>query len=235
RWPQDWPPLHQALMTAAARSGAVLVMMDNLYAFGPGATMPMAATDPLRATGRKGAMRARMATDLLEAHAAGRLRATLARASDFYGPGVLGSAMGERVVPRVLAGKKVSVLGSADLPHSFSYMPDVVRTMATLATDERAWGRAWHVPNAPAGTQREFVAALAAAAGTEVKVSTVPHVALSALGLVVPVMRELKETWYQFAEPFVTDSTATEATFGLAATGLAEGAAATVRWWRDRH
>ena len=104
RWPQDWPPLHQALMTAAARSGAVLVMMDNLYAFGPGATMPMAATDPLRATGRKGAMRARMATDLLEAHAAGRLRATLARASDFYGPGVLGSAMGERVVPRVLAG-----------------------------------------------------------------------------------------------------------------------------------
>ena len=202
--------------------------------FGP-ATMPMAATDPLRATGRKGAMRARMATDLLEAHAACRLRATLARASDFYGPGVLGSAMGERVVPRVLAGKKVSVLGSADLPHSFSYMPDVVRTMATLATDERAWGRAWHVPNAPAGTQREFVAALAAAAGTEVKVSTVPHVALSALGLVVPVMRELKETWYQFAEPFVTDSTATEATFGLAATGLAEGAAATVRWWRDRH
>ena len=234
RWPQDWPPLHQALMTAAERSGAVLVMMENLYAFGPGATMPMREHDPMRATGNKGAMRARMATDLLDAHAAGRLRATLARASDFYGPGVLGSAMGERVVPRVLAGKKVSVLGSADLPHSFSYMPDVARTLVTLADDERAWGHAWHVPNAPAGTQRQFIAALAAAAGTGVKVTTIPHIALSALGLVMPVMRELKETWYQFAEPFVTDSTLTETTFGLTATGLAEGAAATVQWWRDQ-
>lgn len=75
---------------------------------------------------------------------------------------------------------------------------------------------------------------LAAAAGTGVKVTTIPHIALSALGLVMPVMRELKETWYQFAEPFVTDSTLTETTFGLTATGLAEGAAATVQWWRDQ-
>ncbi|HAP75052.1 MAG TPA: NAD-dependent epimerase [Acidimicrobiaceae bacterium] len=232
RWPQDWPPLHNALLSAAERTGAVLVMMDNLYAFGPGASMPMRETDPMRATGRKGSMRARMATELLAAHAAGRVRATLARASDFYGPEVLGSAMGDRVVPRVLAGKKVSVLGSLDTPHSFSYMPDVVRTLVTLATDDRAWGHAWHVPNAPAVSQRQFVEALAAAAGTTVRVGAIPKAAVSALGLVVPLMRELKETWYQFAEPFVADSAATEAAFGLTATPLAEGAASTVAWWR---
>jgi hypothetical protein len=63
-------------------------------------------------------------------------------------------------------------------------------------------------------------------------VGAVPKVALAALGLFSPMMKGLQETWYQFAEPWVTDSTLTEQTFGLTATPLAEGAAATVAWWR---
>lgn len=234
RWPTDWPPVHRALMAAAERSGAVLVMMDNLYAFGPGTQMPMAEGSAMNATGPKGSTRRTMAQDLLDAHAAGRLRATFARASDFYGPHVLGAALGERAVPKVLVGKKVSLLGELDVPHSLSYMPDVVRTLVTIATDERAWGKPWHVPNAPAVTQREAVRALAAAAGTTVKVSAVPKPMVQALGLVVPMMRGLTETWYQFDSPWVTDSTLTEQTFGLTATPLADGAAATVAWWKER-
>ena len=234
KWASDWPPIHRALMSAAERSGAVLVMMDNLYAFGPGSGMPMHECDAMNASGTKGAMRALMARELLAAHAAGRLRSTLARGSDFYGPQVLGSALGERVLPRVLVGKKVSLLGALDVPHSISYMGDVANTLVTLAHDERAWGKPWHVPNAPARTQRETVHAFATAAGTTVKVTAVPKPALSALGLFVPMMRELKETWYQFAEPWVTDSTLTEQTFGLTATPLEDGAAATVAWWRSQ-
>ncbi|MDO8363200.1 MAG: NAD-dependent epimerase/dehydratase family protein [Actinomycetota bacterium] len=234
RWPTDWPPIHGSLLAAAERTGAVLVMMDNLYAFGPGSPMPMSEGDTMNATGHKGAMRATMARELLAAHAEGRVRATLARASDFYGPLVVGSAFGERAVPRVMAGKKVTMLGALDLPHTVSYMPDVARTLVTLADDERAWGRAWHVPNAPATTQREVVHALAAAAGTSAKVAAIPRAALSTLGLFVPMMRELKETWYQFAEPWVVDSALTEQTFGLTATPLAQGAADTVAWWRAR-
>jgi len=234
RWDTEWPPIHRALMTAAERSGAVLVMTDNLYCFGPDGTMPMREGDPMRATGTKGAVRARMAQDLLDAHAAGRLRATLARASDFYGPTVLGAVLGERVMPKVLAGKKVGLLGRVDVPHSMSYMPDVVTTLVTIAGDERAWGRPWHVPNAPALTQREAVAALASAAGTSATATTVPKAAVRALGLFNPMMKELMETWYQFAEPWITDSTLTEHTFGLIPTGFEEGAAATVNWWRAR-
>lgn len=188
----------------------------------------------MNATGPKGATRRTMADDLLAAHAAGRLRATFARASDFYGPGVRGAAMGERVVPRVLAGKKVSLLGRLDVPHALSYMPDVVRTLVTIAGDDRAWGKPWHVPNAPAVSQREAVQALAAAAGTSVKVGTVPKAMVKALGWVVPAMRGLTETWYQFDGPWVADSTLTEQTFGLRATPLAEAAQATVAWWREQ-
>jgi nucleoside-diphosphate-sugar epimerase len=234
QWDTAWPPIHRSFMEAAAASGAVLVMMDNLYAFGPDAPMPLHESDPMLARGKKGTVRRTMATEILEAHAAGRRRGTLARASDFIGPEVTDSAMGDRVVPKVLAGKKVSVLGSLDAPHHFSYMPDVARTLVTIGADERAWGRAWHVPNAPAVSQRETVQALAAAAGTTVGVGAVPWVAVRTLGLFVTLMRELQETRYQFDHPWIADSTLTEQTFGLRATPLAEQAAATVAWYRDR-
>ncbi|MBI4883947.1 MAG: NAD-dependent epimerase/dehydratase family protein [Actinobacteria bacterium] len=234
RWPTAWPPIHRALMAVAENTGAVLVMMDNLYAFGAAASMPMREGDEMQATGRKGAVRAMMARELLAAHANGRLRATLARASDFYGPGVRDAAFGERVLPRVLAGKKVSLLGDLDVPHSTTYVPDVARTLVAIAEDERAWGLPWHVPNAPARTQRQLVEALANAAGTSVQVAAVPRAAITMLGMVVPLMRELRETWYQFELPWVSDSTLTEATFGLNATPVDEAAAATVDWWRQQ-
>ncbi len=234
RWATDWPPVHTALMTAAEQTGAVLVMMSNLYMFGEGTSMPMDEHDAPTARGTKGAVRAGMESDLLAAHAAGRLRATFARASDFYGPTVLGAALGDRCVPRVLAGKRVSVLGSPDAPHSVSYMPDVVNTLVTIAADDRAWGTAWHVPNGPAMTQRQIVEAFAQAAGTTAKVGAIPKVALSVLGIASPMMRELKETWHQWAQPWITDSTLTEQTFGLRATSLEDGASATIAWWRGR-
>ena len=209
-------------------------MMDNLYAFGPEAPMPMHEDDPMRAAGTKGRTRAAMATDLLTGHAEGRFRATLARASDFFGPEVLGSMLGERVMPKVLAGKKVSLLGALDTPHDMSYMPDVARTLVTIATDERAWGHAWHVPNPTTLTQREAVGRLAAAAGTTVAVGALPWALVRTAGLFVPMMRELQETRYQFDRPFVADSTRTRATFGLEATPWDEAAAATVAWWRAR-
>ena len=113
-------------------------------------------------------------------------------------------------------------------------MPDVARTLVTIATDERAWGQAWHVPNSPAVTQRETVQALAAAAGTTVKVGIVPAAAMKLLGVFSPMMRELKETSYQFARPWIADATRTEQTFGLSATPLADQARATVEWFRTR-
>ncbi len=232
RWPQDWPPMHRSLLGAAERSGAVYVMMDNLYAYGPVAG-PLHEDLPLAATGTKGRVRATMAAEVLAAAQAGRVRAAIARASDFTGPRVQSSHLGERVVPKVLAGQKVRVLGDPDVPHTWTYVPDVARTLAVLGTDERAWGRVWHVPSAPPVSQREYIAALADAAGTRVEVATIPWSAVRALGLFVPVMRELLETRYQFDEPFVMDSSAAHETFDLQPTPIVEQAAATVAWWHS--
>lgn len=234
RWALDWPPLHAAMCTAAQHTGSLLVMMDNLYAHGAATTMPMREDTPLRPTGPKGSVRADMATSLLNAHHAGRMRAAIVRASDFYGPKVLTSAYGERVVPRVIAGKKVSLLGDLDVPHVISYMPDVAATLVAVITQPHAAGHTWLVPNAPAVTQRQLVDAFAQIAGTTAHVSTVPRVAITIGGLVIPLLREVKETWYQFSEPWTTDSTHTESQLGVHPTSLAEGVAATVAWWQDR-
>ncbi len=234
QWDTAWPPLHAAMMSAAEQTGAVLVMMDNLYGFGTGTPMPMHEGDPTNATGPKGVTRARMEAELLAAHASGKLRATFARASDFYGPGVLDAVLGSRAWPKILAGKKVVLLGSLEVPRSFSYMPDVVQTMITIAADERAWGKPWHVPNAAPLTQRQVVEAFAHAAGTTSRCSTIPRGIIKAMGTFNPIMKAVLETWYQFDSPWVADSTHTEQMFNLHATPFARGAAETATWWRAR-
>ena len=233
-WDRDWPPLHHNLMDAAEASGAVLVMMDNLYGYGDTNGTPMTTSTPLHATGAKGGTRARMSEELLAAHAAGRLRATIARASDFFGPLVFDANLGERVIPNVIAGKTVRLLGALDQPHAIAYMPDVARTLAAIGRNESAWGRAWHVPSAPAVTQAEMIRMLADAAGTTVKAASVPAWMLRAMGLVSPMIRALGEVEYQFAKPFIVDASDTESAFGITATPLVEAFAETIAWWRER-
>lgn len=225
RWPELWPPIVAALLAAAERSGAVLVTISNLYGYGPASASqgtagydsahPMTEATPQAATGRKGAVRARMWRDALAAHDAGRVRAAEVRASDYVGPGA-GSVLGERVVPNVLGGKGVWLPGRADRLHTWSFTRDVARMAVIAGGDEKAWGRAWHAPSGPPRTQREAIEDLARAAGlAPVPVRTLPAVAMRAAGLVSPLIRELAETEYQFAEDFVMDSTAAQLTFGL--------------------
>jgi nucleoside-diphosphate-sugar epimerase len=229
RWPIDWPPIAAGLLDAAATSGAVLVTTANLYVYGP-MDRPMRESDPLAATGTKARVRIAMWEDARAAHDAGRVRATEARASDFFGPGLTDTSHLGRAIPRLAAGKTVRVVGEPDVAHSWTYVPDVARTLVALATDERAWGRPWHVPTAPPSTQRELLHAFADANGlVPPKVAAYPTWALRAAGLVWPLMREMQEVMYQFERPFVIDSSASTSTFGIEATPLEDALRATGR------
>lgn len=221
RWTTDWPPLAASLLQAAQANDAALVTLSNLYMYAK-PTSPMRATDPLDAPSVKGGVRAEMWRDALAAHTTGRVRVTEARASDFIGPDLgTNGHMGDRVVPRVLAGKKVSLLGDVDAIHSWTAIDDVARTLVALGSDERAWGRAWHVPTAGPLSQQALVHEMCALAGVDpVKVSSIPNVIIRALGLAVPAMREMREVAYQFQAPFVIDSQETTDVFGIEPTAL---------------
>jgi len=231
RWATDWPPIAAALLTAAEASNAVLATVNNLYAYGP-VSGPMTEDLPLVAHGTKGQVRAQMWRDALAAHEAGRVRVTEVRASDYLGPRVQGH-LGDRVVPGLLAGKAVTVIKSADTPHSWTATDDVARLLVTVAQDERAWGRPWHVPSNPPRTQREAIGDLCRVAGVQpVKVKEYPPLLIRAMGLFSPVMRELPEVAYQFEQPFVLDSSAAEQTFGLAPTPWDDALAGVIESFR---
>lgn len=232
KWTSDWPPLSASMLRAAEANNAVLVTLSNLYTYGE--TNPMRATDALAPPSIKGRVRADMWHEALEAHTAGRVRATEARASDFIGPGTGSNGhMGDRVIPRVIAGKSVSLLGRVDMPHSWTAISDVASTLVAIGSDERAWGRPWHVPTAAPLTQTELVHLMCDLAGVEpVKVKTMPSLILMLGALAMPVVREIKDVLYQFEQPFVIDSAETTNTFGLTATPIRDTLAAAIESYR---
>ncbi|WP_020657472.1 NAD-dependent epimerase/dehydratase family protein [Amycolatopsis benzoatilytica] len=234
-WARDWPPLQAAICAAAEQTGALLVSLGNLYGYGP-VDGPITEDLPLAATGTKGRIRALLSQQLLELHAEGRIRAVEVRASDFFGPGVTdGGHLAARVVPAVLQGRKVQVLGDPDAPHSWTYLPDVARTLVAVAREEKTWGAAWHVPTGAPRSARVMVALLCEAAGVApVGVQRLSPALLRVAGFVSPLLRELHEVRYQFDRPFVLDSHAAQEILRIAPTSEKEQAAATVAWWRDR-
>jgi nucleoside-diphosphate-sugar epimerase len=210
-----------------------MVAVDNLYMYGPTDGQPLTEDLPYAATTRKGSVRAQMATGLLAADESGKLRVTVGRASDYFGPRGLLTAMGERVFYPALAGKKARVLGDPDQLHSYTYLPDIARGLIVLGEREEADGKAWHLPNARAVTTRQFIEMVFAAAGTEPGIQAMPRFMVSAVGLFNGNVRELKEMLYEFEEPFVVDSTRFEAAFGSEATPLPEAIETTVDWFRS--
>lgn len=234
-WEARWPPLAAALLAAAERSGAVLVTMGNLYGYGP-VDVPMTPDLPLAAPGHKGRLRARMWQDALAAHEAGRVRAAEVRAADYIGPTVTAAGgLLRRYADAALRGRTVRTFGDPDVQHAFSYVPDVARTLAAVADDEHAWGRAWHVPSAPERTVREVLTDLVGAAhgpaAPAPRVRRVPRPLLAAGARVVPVLRELDEVLWQFDRPFRLDAAATTAAFGVHPTPWDEVVAATAAGW----
>jgi nucleoside-diphosphate-sugar epimerase len=229
RWATDWPPVAAALLTAAERTGAVLVTMSNLYGYGR-PTGPMTPETPLAATDVKGRVRSRMWSDALAAHASGRVRVTEARAADFVGPQVPAEHSHlMRQLPALRAGRRAWVIGDPDARRSWAYLPDVARTLATLGTDERALGRAWHVPNTDPRSQRQALDDLADGLGVaRVPVSGIPWPVLRTVGLAVPMMREIVAIRHQWDQDFVTEASSTTETFGLSATPWHEVVRATV-------
>jgi nucleoside-diphosphate-sugar epimerase len=214
KWSTEWPPMANAINSYAERTGAVLVTCSNLYAYGPH-DGPLTEGLPLLADWPNGRTRAQMWLATKALHDAGRIRATEVRASDYVCRGPQ-SPVGDRVVPRVNAGKAVQVLGAADQPHSWTAPADVARLMAVVATDDQALGRAWHVPSNPPRTQREIVGDIAAALGVAPpKVSSIPGPIVRVLSFVNPVIREVVRAGYQFQAPFVIDDSAARSTFGL--------------------
>lgn len=224
-WRDKLEAMEKRVLDAAA--GTVVVFPESLYAYGR-VDGPISEDSPREATFRKLGVR----TQLLAARDRHSTPTVSVAASDFYGPRVTISHMGERVITPLLAGKTIRVIAAADLPHSFTYVPDFAAAMITAAASPSMWNTVLHAPTAPAVSQRAMIEMYSAAAQLPTpKVGVVPAWVMQALSIVPGPIKELGDTLYQFRYPYVLDSSRSEKILGLEPTSLADGTAATMAWW----
>ncbi|MFO7892740.1 MAG: NAD-dependent epimerase/dehydratase family protein [Longimicrobiales bacterium] len=232
QWSDVLGPVMDSVIPAAGIAEATLVYCDNLYAYGR-VDGPITEDSPLRARSAKGRLRIELAQRLLDAHAAGLVRATIGRGSDFFGPGAVNTMAGQLVFPAVIAGKKAHWIGALDQPHSQNFVDDFARGLITLGTSPRALGEVWHIPPNGSPTGREFIEMAFAAAGTEPNVGLYPRWMMRLVSVFSRDMRELVEILHQFEEPWVLDGSKFADTFGeLDLTPMREAVARTVEAWK---
>jgi nucleoside-diphosphate-sugar epimerase len=233
KWPEQFPPLHAGVLEGAAANDARLIVMENLYMYGSHGGKPITEEMTYNGQGPRSTTRIHMTKDLRAAHKSGKVRAVSARASDFFGPHVGDSTVGERVFRAALAGKSAQVLGNPDMLHTYTFISDIGRALVILGEHDEAFGQAWHIPSPPTLTTREFISEIFKIAGSKPKISTVPKFAIRPLALFMPALKGIDELAHQFTEPFIMDHGKFEAAFGNHATPLEGAIRMTVQWYRE--
>ncbi len=233
KWPELFPTLQANTLEAAASAGAKYIVADNLYMYGDPNGQPLREDMPYDAHTKKGKVRAQLAEAVLAAHRSGKVRAAIARASDYYGPAAVNSAAGDRMFGFAVQGKAASVPGNLDMPHTYTYIEDFGKALAILGEREEALGQVWHVPNAETLTTRQFVTLIDDELGQPPQMSGMGKLTLRIGGIFIPAAREVVEMMYEFEKPFVVDSSKFTKTFGVQGTPLREAIKQTVAWYRQ--
>lgn len=232
-WPTQWPPLIEAVSGAAARTGARIVLMGNLYAHGV-PDGPMHEESPLRPADAKGQVRQQAWERLMQLHVQGRIQATEVRASDYFGPGAQAHAhLGPRFLRPLLDSKTAWVVGDPKLAHSWAYLPDIAATLEAAAA-EAAMGRAWLVPHSSDQTRVAIMEQVNAIAGSRGRIRSYPGLLWTLGRKFSPSIREIGASSYQFLHTFVADSSKTQRALGVSATPFAEALRASIDDLRQR-
>lgn len=233
RWPEEFPSMLAQTIAATAAAGAKLVMVDNLYGYGPGAGT-MTEHAPECATDRKGRVRRQMTEMLLDAHHSGKLRLAIGRASDYFGPRTDNSAITALSIGPVATGKTLRWTGNLDVPHSTAYLPDIARAYVTLGTSDLSDGEIWVLPHPAPITGRRFLDLVNAALTRPLKTGLVSKSMLLVAAPFHKISREALGVLYQWTEPFVVDDSKFQSTFGpFPTTPIEEAVATTVEWYRS--
>ena len=232
-WSRTWPKLMGGMLAGAEAAGARFVFMDNLYMYGP-VPGPLRENLALTNYGTKPAVRSEITRMWQDAHERGRVMAVAVRASDFYGPHVHNAILGDYVTKPAVMGKPANLLGNPDMPHTFTYMPDLVRALVDMAdADDDVYGQAWHVPSAPARPVREVVEQIYGEAGHPPKFRVAAPWLVNLMGLFDPNMRELKEMMFQWTRPYEVDHAKFAKRFWEDYTPLDVGVRETVHWFQS--
>src|SRR4030095_5078525 len=117
-WAVEWPLIMQNLIDAAKETRARVIFFDNVDCYGL-VKGPMTEETPYNPNSKKGEIRARIAEQLMDEAKKGNIKASIARAADFYGADPLKSFFDGIVLQKFAKGKKAMWLGNPDTLPSF--------------------------------------------------------------------------------------------------------------------
>jgi nucleoside-diphosphate-sugar epimerase len=229
-WQQQWPVVMRNTIDACKKHQAKLVFFDNVYAYGL-VKGSMTEETPYNPISKKGEVRAKIATMLMEEVKSGNLNAMIIRAADFYGPGAKLSLIHSAVTERLKAGKKAQWIGDPKKIHTFTYTPDAGRTVAQLGNADEAYNQVWHaLTSSERITGEEFVRRSYQVMNQPDKgIQAMGKTGVRLVGLFVPVLREFVEMMYQFEEEYIFDSTKASTFLNEQATSYAAGIPETLK------
>ncbi|MDH5302301.1 MAG: NAD-dependent epimerase/dehydratase family protein [Gammaproteobacteria bacterium] len=217
-WQEQWPIVMRNVIDACKRHGSRLVFFDNVYAYGH-VDGVMTENTPFNPTSKKGEVRARIATMLLDEIRNDNLKALISRSADFYGPNAVNSFPHATVFERLRAGKAPQWIGNPNALHTFTYTPDAGNAVALLGRSPEAFGQTWHLPTVKEPIKgADFVRLACELAERPYKLQAVPRWVLKLMGIFMPIIRENDEMMYQFEYDYRFDSSKIESAFGLRAT-----------------
>lgn len=227
-WQEQWPRVMRNAIDACKRHGSVLVFFDNVYAYGR-VNGVMTESTPYDPCSRKGEVRARIATTLMDEVQRGELRGAIVRAADFYGPGATLSVTHAIVTERLKSGRTPQWIGDPRAVHTFTYTRDAARSLALVGNTPSALGQVWHaLTSKDPLTGEQYVRIACELARRPYALQVAPRWLLRLMGVFVPVLRESIEMLYQFEYDYRFDSSKVERAFGLTATTYPAGVAATL-------
>ena len=207
--------LHPILMrrvidAAIAENVDRLLLIGTLYVFGRARSQFITEDHPREPHTFKGRKRKEQEDIVLAAHATGKIKTTILRLPDFYGPGVERSLLTDLFIAAKQK-RKAKMLGPINLPHEFVFVPDVGPVVVRLLDAPRAFGRAWNLGGAGATTQLELARM---AFGGAPRYLALGKTMLRLFGLFDPVLRELVEMNYLVTDPLIVDDSALQQLLG---------------------
>ncbi|MBV8632212.1 MAG: NAD-dependent epimerase/dehydratase family protein [Silvibacterium sp.] len=202
------PVLMQKTLDGAIAEGVPrFVLIGTVYPYGRPRTAKVTEEHPREPHTFKGQKRKEQEDIVLKAHNEGRVKATILRLPDFYGPNVERSFL-DRLFKAAAHGGKADMIGPIDRPHEFVFVPDVGPVVLALAAKSEAYGKWWNFAGAGSITQREIAEKVFALAGRRPRLRVAGKTMLRVLGIFNPFMRELVEMHYLLTEPVLVDDTA---------------------------
>jgi len=223
-WEEMWPTVMRNTINACITHKANVVFLDNLYAYDPSYIPHTTEATPMNPTSRKGKVREQLVRMLMDEVDNGTLNALIARAPDFYGPGISNGVLNEAVLKPLKEGKKASWFCSVDKVHSFIWTPDAAKATAILGNDKTAYGAVWHLPTAKDPlTGKQFIEAIARELNVKARYQVAGKVLVKILGVFNPMMKEFSEMLYQFDQEYVFDSSKFEKHYKFKPTSYPEG------------